>query len=59
MARTSTSDIDRTTMRVAPLSATMMTSQTASDASVDYSRVKVRDVEAGKPVPLVELKGSD
>jgi len=46
MARTSASDIDRTTMGVAPLSA-MMTSQTASSGSQRRSRA-ISSTKAGR-----------
>src|SRR5262249_17813255 len=33
--------------------------RTSADAAVGYPKVKVRDVEAGKVIPLAELKGQD
>jgi hypothetical protein len=54
MARTSASDIDRTTMRVAPLSA-MMTSQTASSGSQRRSRAISSMVRPGSAAPRGEM----
>ena len=33
--------------------------RTNGDAAVGYPHVKVRDVEAGKVIPIAELKGRD
>jgi hypothetical protein len=33
--------------------------RTSVDVAVGYPHVKVRDVEAGKVVPIAELKGRD
>ncbi|HEV2545758.1 MAG TPA: hypothetical protein VGU20_00315 [Stellaceae bacterium] len=33
--------------------------RTSSEAAVGYPRVKVRDVEAGKVIPIAEMKGRD
>jgi hypothetical protein len=33
--------------------------RTSGDAAVGYPHVKVRDVEARKVVPIVEMKGRD
>jgi len=33
--------------------------RTSADAAVGYPHVKVRDVEAGKVIPIAELKGRD
>jgi hypothetical protein len=33
--------------------------RTSADAAVGYPKVAVRDVEAGKVVPIADLKGRD
>jgi hypothetical protein len=33
--------------------------RTSADAAVGYPKVKVRDVEAGKVIPIAEMKGRD